>query len=104
MPDNPNTWYNLINKVSPEFVGAILAMIVAVIRVIYDKEETKPMRVVLEALLCGLLSLTASSAITAMGLDTQWAVFTGGVIGYFGSTAVKSLAYKLIDNKITKVK
>lgn len=104
MPDNPNTWIQSLNNLPAEAAGVLMAMFIATLRVIYDKEETKPIRILLEALLCGTLSLTASSAIIAMDLDVNWAVFVGGVIGYFGSATVRALAVKFINSKVEKNK
>lgn len=92
----------MIEKIPAEFFGVLLAMFIAVLRVIYDKEETKPARILLEALICGALSMTASAAIIALGLDTNWAVFAGGAIGYIGSTHTRLLAVKLLNSKIKK--
>lgn len=91
---------NMFNKIPPELTGAILAVIMSTLRVIYDKEETRFSRILIESLICGALSLTASSAITAAGLNAQWAIFAGGVIGYFGSATVRAFALKLIEAKI----
>lgn len=100
MPDNPSNWLTLLNNVPPQVSAAIMAMVMAVLRVVYDREETKPIRVVLEALICGALSLTASSGVLALGLSIHWAMFAGGVIGYFGSTTVRTFAVKLINRRI----
>jgi len=100
MPDNPNTWTDILNNLPPQISGVLMAMFIAVIRILYDNEETKPMRVFLEALLCGALSLAASSGILAMGLDINWAVFVGGSIGYFGSASVRDFALNFLDKKI----
>lgn len=102
MSDNPDNWVSILNKLPPEIVGVLMAMFIATLRVIYDKEETRPVRIMLEALICGALSLTASSAIVALELNINWAVFAGGVIGYVGSATVRAIALKLIHRKINK--
>lgn len=91
-----------VSKLPPEIAGALMAMAIAIIRVIYDGKEDKPMRIVLESLICGGLSLTASSGIVAMGLDMNWAIFAGGSIGYFGSATVRALAIKAINARAGK--
>ncbi len=91
---------HMLNDIPPETSGALMAMFIAAIRVIYDREETKPIRVILESLICGALSLTASAGITAMGFDMSWSVFAGGTIGYFGSATVRALAVKIIRRKV----
>lgn len=102
MPENPNTWTDVLNRLSPEIAGILMAMFIAVLRVIYDRQETKPMRIVLEACICGALSLTASSAILALGLNQNWAIFAGGAIGYFGSATIRTLAMKIIKSRLRK--
>ncbi|MGH1461230.1 MAG: phage holin, lambda family [Neptuniibacter sp.] len=84
----------------PGIMGAMLAMVMAVLRVIYDRQETSMVRIVLEALLCGFLCLTAHAGITAAGLNNDWTLFVGGTIGYFGSTQVKLIAYKALNKRI----
>jgi lambda family phage holin len=74
-------------------------MFIAVLRVLYDKKETRPLRVVLEALVCGGLSLTAFYGISAAGLSHNWAVFAGGAIGYLGSDTVRAVAMRVIHSK-----
>lgn len=95
-------WIKALNDLPPEIAGMIMAMFMAVIRVIYDDQETKALRIFLESLLCGGLSLTASYGITALGLNINWAIFAGGVIGYLGSATVRSAAFRFITKKIDK--
>ena len=92
----------MFDKLPPEMQGAALAVFVAVLRVIYDKEETKPLRVILEAAICGGLSVTASAGIQALGLNPDWAIFAGGAIGYFGSTTVRAVSIKFVSTRIDK--
>lgn len=102
MPDNPDSWISLFNKLPPEVAGVIMAMFIATLRVIYDREDTAPIRILLEALICGSLSLTASFGLTALELNANWAIFAGGVIGYMGSASVRVLALKFLNRKAGK--
>lgn len=102
MPSNPDNWVGVINKLPPGIAGVFLAMFVAVLRVLYDKKETRPMRILLESAVCGGLSLTATYGILAMGLDSNWAIFTGGVIGYLGAETVRGFALTFIRRNIKK--
>ena len=95
MPDN-------LLKIAPEYMGVLLAMSIGFIRVIYDKNETKPVRVIMESLICGGLSVTATAAIQAMNMDLNWAIFAGGVIGFFGTVTVRALAMKLLEKRLQK--
>lgn len=89
-----------IKNIPPEYAATVLAFVVAFIRIKHDQRETKIARVLLESALCGSLAMTAHHAIAAMGLSTDWSIFTGGVIGYLGSTAVRGFALRFINKKI----
>jgi len=98
-------WKQLLadaNSITPQWAGVIMAMLMSILRVIYDNKEASITRIFLEALICGALSLTASYGISAMGLNASWAVFTGGMIGYFGSTSVRVFVLKYVTKKIDK--
>lgn len=99
---NKRAMPEFLKELPPEAAGALMAMFIAALRVIYDREETKPMRILLESGICGGLSLTASSGILAMGLDMNWAIFAGGAIGYFGSATVRAFAIRMLNRRIDK--
>ena len=90
----------MIEKISPEITATVLSMIIATLRIIYDDRETTLVRIALESLLCGFLTLAVFHAILAIGLDVNWSVCAGGIIGFFGTDLVRKLAVKYINNKI----
>lgn len=102
MPENTNTWIQVVTNLPKEWIAVLMAMFISVLRILYDKEETNPMRILLEMLLCGSLSFTANYGLAAMGLAADSAVFVGGCIGYFGSVTVRGLAIKMLDKKLDK--
>jgi len=77
-------------------IALALAILTSAVRVVYDHEEAKPIRIALEAILCGCLSFAASFAIAAMGLDMAWAVFSGGVIGFLGADFIRFIARRYV--------
>ena len=79
-----------------------MAIFIAILRIIYDGKETRPMRILLEAAICGALSLTVSYGIIALGLNHNWSIFGGGAIGYLGSATVRGMAIKLLNSKVNK--
>lgn len=103
MPDNPNTWAKLFNSLPPEVTSTALAVVIAVFRVVYDREETDKTRIFLEATLCGFLTLTAVSLVKAMGYDGEWANFIGGFIGFSGSSYIRQVATSVITRKADKL-
>ena len=73
-------WSQIGDKLTPEIIGVVMSMLIAVIRVLYDREETRLFRIFLEAMLCGGLAVAASSGIQALGWDESWSVFAGSSI------------------------
>ena len=96
MPNTPSNWMEFILNIPPAIKGVMIASLIAAMRVISDKEDTKPMRILLESLICGALSYSASYGIIAAGLDINWAIFVGGMIGYIGSATVRLIAIQSI--------
>lgn len=80
--------------------GTLMAIVVSALRVIYDKEETNFVRILLESLICGFMTISAGSAFIAMGYSSNWYLFCGGVIGFMGSQSIRAIAYKIINKKI----
>ena len=89
-----------MKEIHPIVLSVILAVFTAIIRVIYDKEETSAIRMFLESILCGTLAVIAGTAINAMGLNQDWTLFVGGVIGFIGSQSIRNYADIIIKKKI----
>lgn len=97
MPDNLQ---NAVNNIPPWVGGLLMAITVSILRVIYDREETSFVRMMLESLICGALTVAAGSAIAAAGFGDGWYLFAGGMIGFMGSQSIRALAYKFVNRKI----
>ena len=82
------------------FGGAVMAIFISILRIVYDKEETSFVRIMLEAVICGALSVAAGSALDAMGYGQKWYLFCGGVIGFMGSQTIRALACRFIEKKL----
>ena len=102
MPHNPDSWITMIKHMPPWLSGVLMAVVVAMLRVIYDKQETDWSRMALEAVICGALTLAAGSAISAMGLSDQWHMFIGGLIGFMGVHTVRRITVKAVEKRIDK--
>ena len=101
MPDKPDTWAKFLEVVSnPLWQGAIMAVIVSLLRVMYDAKETSKRRIFFEALICGALSLVASSLIEWMAWPSSLSVAAGGSIGFLGVTAIRELVTRFIGRKV----
>lgn len=100
MPDNPNTLIRFFEGLPPWVAGAFMACVVAALRVVYDKEETSFIRIMLESLICACLTIAAGSAMNAMGFGPNWYLGAGGFIGFMGSQSIRALANKVISKRI----
>ena len=90
----------LIAQLPPWVAGVAMAVMVSGLRLIYDRKETSFTRIMLESLICGALSVSAGSALDAMGYGQNWYLFCGGFIGFMGSQAIRAAANRLLNKKI----
>ena len=88
-----------LNNIPPWAGGALMAVLISVLRVIYDRDETSFIRIMLESLICGALSVSAGSALDALGYGQNWYLFCGGVIGFMGSQSIRAIATRVIARK-----
>ena len=100
MPDRPDTWAWLaawLEQHWPSFYAAILALVIAALRIIYGGGTLRRMAV--EAPLCGSLALAASHGLALLGIPTSTAPFFGGVIGLLGVEGTRAAARKFFNRK-----
>lgn len=81
--------WSAITGLSATTKGAVMATIIAYLRVMYDGQETHQLRVLLEALICGSLSLCATSVIGWLQLPPDLAIAAGGAIGFMGVNTLR---------------
>lgn len=90
-----------LENTPPWVGGALMAIVISALRVVYDREETSFIRITLESLICGALSVSAGSALDAMGYGQNWYLFCGGVIGFMGSQSIRVIANKFFASKVS---
>jgi lambda family phage holin len=100
----PDRILNFLHSMEPEAGGVLMAIFISMLRVIYDKDETRVIRVLLESFLCGAVALTINSGVVALGFGHSWAVFIGGSVGYFGSARIRIFAMDYLSRKAGKKK
>lgn len=105
MPEkNPDHWAQLWLALSnPLWQGVIMAVVVSLLRIIWEAKETSKRRILVEALICGALSLVASSLIEWMTWPPGLSVAAGGTIGFLGVTAIRELVTRFIGKKVDSV-
>ena len=88
---------------SPYAQAPILGMVFASLRVIYDGKETRWQRMALEVMLSGCLCVMGAAAVSATGIDGNWAIFIAGGIGALGVEQTRALGQYLVKRKIDQV-
>mgnify|MGYP006381702867 CR=1 FL=1 len=99
---DPTFWaegWSFVTSLSAATKGAIMAFFIAYLRVMYDGKETHTVRTLLEALLCGALSLCATSVIKWLNMPQDMAIAIGGAIGFFGVNTLREKILRFIDRK-----
>ena len=100
MPDRPDTWMAIwaaLTGLSATVKGAVMAVLISILRVIYDGQEANRVRMVLEAIICGSLSLCAASIIRAVGMSDDTAIAVGGAIGFLGVQTMRDFVMRWMD-------
>ena len=92
---------NWLREVDSSFWGVVMSIIMAVLRIVRDKEEGKFFRIAVEALLCGAITLTIGSGVKALGYE-GWDLFVGGTVGAFGSQYVRAIGYAWAKSKVAQ--
>ena len=92
---------NWLKEVDSSLWGVFMSIIMAVLRIVRDKEEDKFFRIAVVALLCGAITFTIGSGVKALGYD-GWDLFVGGTVGAFGSQYVRSLGYAWAKSKVAQ--
>jgi lambda family phage holin len=90
----------MFEKFPPETQAFFLAILIAALRVVYDNEETKIMRVCLESLICGLLSVAIFHLFNALAMSPSFSVFAAGMVGFLGTNSVRGIAVKIINKRL----
>lgn len=101
MHKDPQTWIDVYRQWSSgelPITGALLAFLIAVLRVIYGGGGWK--KTLLEGFICGLLTLAFSSALEYFGVHPSLTPAIGGLVGFIGVEQVRLFAIKFVDNKL----
>lgn len=100
---DPSIWAAIwlaLTSISTTAQGAGMAVIVALLRVMYDDQETSRTRIALECMLCGAVTLCSVSVIGWLGLPESMVIAVGGTVGGLGMTAFRSLVLKWLGKRV----
>lgn len=90
---------DFINAIPTAIQGALMAVVMSVLRVYYDANETSAARAALEASICGALTLASASALDWVGAPQQVAVAVGGAIGFVGVAKLRELIFTWLGRR-----
>ena len=101
MPHQTLHFMQAIWDATPEPVkAAILAVLVAMLRIMYDGKEPRWVRRLLEASLCGAIALGVAHLTESLGMPHGWGTFLGAVVGLLGADYVRELGRKYLSGRI----
>lgn len=99
LPDkDPSFWQALLGALShiwPQFYAAGMACIVALARGL--QAGGKPVNSVLEAIICGCLTLALVPVLDYFGLPQNLAVAVGAAVGFLGTEWVRERAATILE-------
>ena len=100
MHEEGTTLTKLIDSIPEPFRAALLAGVVAFLRIIYDGNESRWVRRILEAALCGAIALGVAHLVDALGMTQGWATFLGASIGLFGADQVREWGRRIAERRV----
>ena len=100
MHEESTTLAKLIDSIPESFRAALLAGVVAFLRIIYDGNESRWVRRILEAALCGAIALGVAHLVEALGMSSGWATFLGAAIGLFGADQVREWGRLIAERRV----
>lgn len=77
--------------------GVLLSIVMAALRIAYTGGGWR--RVLLEAPLCGAMTLTASSALDYFALPQTLSVAVGGAIGFIGVDQIRAAGIRILRSR-----
>lgn len=78
----------------------VLASVIAYLRVLYDGKETRSVRILLEASICGLLTLACFGLVRWLGWPDFIGTTLGGFIGFIGVDQLRALLLKRLNKAL----
>lgn len=104
---DPNNWQQLVElmaSVWPQLYASGLAFVVAMVRGL--QSGGKPIKTLLEAVLCGCLTLALVPVLVHFGLSPDLAVAAGAAVAFLGTEWFRdradAIAQRIIDRWVKK--
>jgi lambda family phage holin len=102
--DNPLFIHTLWGVLPEPFKAAILATLIAVLRILYDGREPRFLRRAMEACLCGAIAFGLATGLEAIEVPSGMATFIGAAIGLLGADKVREFAQQYVSARVDREK
>lgn len=109
MNKNLGLWQELVQFLQQNvtFAAAVMAVNMAILRSFFTKadEDKGICHKITDALICGTLTVSAIPLLKYVGLDEEFSIFFGSMIGFIGAEKIRELTFKVIAillNKFSK--
>lgn len=96
-------WVALWESLPEPLRAAIMAWVVAMLRIVYDRKEPSWMRRLLESSLCGAIGYGVAAGAEAFGLAPGASIFFGSAVGLLGVDWVRVQARRVADKRISQL-
>lgn len=93
-------WRNPDNWLSAEIMAPLLSFVLALLRTMYQGGEPNWTKALLDAVICGMLTLSVGYGIDAMGISGDWKYAAAGGVGFLGADYIRTVAQKFINKKV----
>ena len=94
-----NYFFKFFFRVDVTIMGVLVSMLTALLRSLYLKSSCREL--MLEILLCGILTITAASAIEYLNAPENIIVGIGGVIGFIGVRKTREYLIIFIQKRLS---
>lgn len=98
---DPGFWASIVDIFKNHGFAAILTFVLSYVRIIYDNDEPRTLRQLIEATLGGLIVLTVGLTCEHLGLPVGWSYFAAGFIGLVGVDQVRVFARKWTQRRLS---
>ena len=100
--NSPLIIHTLWGSLPEPFKAAILASLIAILRVVYDGREPRFLRRLMESCLCGAIAFGLAAGLEAVEVPSGMATFLGAAVGLLGADKVREFAQQYVTSRVDR--
>lgn len=93
-------WQQFWESLPEPLRAAVLAGVVATLRIMYDDREPRLLRRLLEAALCGAIAFGIAAGLEAVAVPQGLATFLGAAVGLLGADKVREIGHRYVRRRM----